>query len=149
MTCRRTKVYTVQKQSLLNALPIPNKKWIDLLLDFVVKLPKFWRQNCIFQHILVVIDRLTKQQLYKPLKTLHTGEFIDTMYCCVFALYRFLLTTANDQRGQITVTLWRQLCKRYGINIKFSSAHHPKMDGQIKSANRVMKNYLQAYLTYI
>ena len=54
----------------------------------------------------------------------------------------------NDQEGQMTVMMWKQLCKRYGINIKFSLAHHPEIDGQTKSANRVMKNYLRAYIVY-
>ena len=45
-TCCRTKAYNIQKQGLLNSLPIPNQKWIDLLLDFVIKLPKCrWRNR--------------------------------------------------------------------------------------------------------
>ena len=76
------------------------------------------------------------------------SKFIDAMYCYVFALYKFLLTTVNNRGGQMTATLWRWLCKRYGINIKFSSAHHPKMDDQMESANRVIKNYLRAYIAY-
>ena len=48
----------------------------------------------------------------------------------------------------MTATLWQWLCKQYRINIKFSSAHHPKTHGQTKSANRVMKNYLRAYIAY-
>ena len=146
--CRHTKAYMVQKQGLLNPLPISNRKWIDLLLDFVVKLSKCQQQNRVFQHIFVVVDRLTKQRLYKFLETLHTSEFIDAMYYCVFALYRFLLTTVNDHRGQITTILWWQLCKQYGINIKFSLAHHSEMDDQTKNVNRVIKNYLQTYIAY-
>ena len=103
--CRHTKTYMVQKQSFFNPLPIPNRKWIDLLLDFVVKLPKCCRRNRVFQHILVVVDRLTKQWLYKPLKTLHTSKFIDAIYCCVFSLYRFPLITVNDRGGQMIAML--------------------------------------------
>ena len=33
-----------------------------------------------FQHILVIVDQLTKRCLYEPLETLHTGKFIDVMY---------------------------------------------------------------------
>lgn len=138
--CRRTKVYTVQKQGFLNPLLISNRKWIDLSLDFVVKLPKCRRRNRIFQHILVVVDRLIKQRLYKPFETLYTSKFIDAMYCCVFAAYGFPLTTVNNCGGQMTTTLWKRLWARYGINIKFLSAHHPETDGQIENANRVMKN---------
>ena len=32
--------------------------------------------------------------------------------------------------------------------MKFSSAHHPKTDGQTKNANKVMKNYLRANISY-
>ena len=70
------------------------------------------------------------------------------MYHQVFVLYEFLLTTVNDHGGQITAMLWQWLCKLYGINIKFSLSHHPETDGQTKSANRVMKNYLYAYIAY-
>ena len=87
LMCKCKKAYTVQKQGLFNLLPIPN---------FVIKLLKCCKKNKIFQHILVVVDQLTKQHLYEPFKTLHTGEFIDAIHCCVFALYGFLLTTVND-----------------------------------------------------
>ena len=80
LICRWIKAYTVQKQGLLNALPISNRKWMDLSLDFVVKLPKYRQRNRVFQYILVVVDWLTKRCLYKPLKTLHTSKFIDVMY---------------------------------------------------------------------
>ena len=95
-TCRHMKAYTVQKQGLFNLLPIPNRKWMDLSLDFIVKLPKSRQQNCVFQHILVVVDQLTKQQLYKTLETIHTSKFINVIYCCIFASYRFLLTMVNN-----------------------------------------------------
>ena len=138
----------IQKQGFFNLLLIPNRKWIDLSLDFVVKLLKCWQQNCIFQHILVVVDQLTKKHLYKPLKILHMSKFINAMYRQVFTLYGFPLTTVNDRGDQITVTLWRRLCKWYGINIKFSLTHHSETDGQTKNANRVIKNYLHAYIAY-
>ena len=70
------------------------------------------------------------------------------MYYWVFALYGFLLTTVNDYKGQITATLWRRLCKWYGINIKFFSVYYPETNSQTKSANRVIKNYLRAYIAY-
>ena len=95
-TCRRTKTYNTKKQGLLNSLLILNRKWMDLLLDFVVQLPKCYGQNWMFQHILVVVDRLTKRRLYKLLETFKISEFIDAMYCWVFALHKFLLLIVNN-----------------------------------------------------
>ena len=48
----------------------------------------------------------------------------------------------------MTSTLWKRLCVRYGIKVKFLSAHHPETDGQTKNANKMMKNYLRAYNSY-
>ena len=48
----------------------------------------------------------------------------------------------------MTSTLQRRLCERYGIRIKFSSAQYLKTDGQTENANKVMKNYLQAYVSH-
>ena len=95
----------------------------------------------------MLVDRLTKQQLYKPLKTLYTGEFIEAMHRRVFSAHGYLLSIVNNWGGQMTSKLWRHLCKRCGIRIKFSSAQHLETDGQTKSANKVMKNHLQAYIS--
>ena len=70
------------------------------------------------------------------------------MHRRVFALYGFLLTTVNDCGSQMTATLWRWLYKQSSINIQFSLTHYLEMDGQTKSANRVMKNYLCVYIAY-
>ena len=78
---------------------------MDLSLDFVVKLLKYYCRNQTFQHILVIVNRLTKRHLYKPLETLKIVEFIDTIYRKVFAIYRFSLTTVNDKSGQMTLML--------------------------------------------
>ena len=147
-SCKRTKAYTIQKQGLLNLLPISNQKWMDLSLNFVVKLPKYRCRNQSFQHILVIVNRLMKWCLYKPLETLKTAEFIDAMYRRVFAIYGFSLTTVNDKGSQMMSTLWKQLCSRYSISIKFFSAHYSEIDGQMESTNRVMKNYLRAYINH-
>ena len=121
---------------------------MDLSLDFVVNLPEYCRRNQNFQHILVVVDRLTKQRIYEPLEGLSTSEFIEAMHRHVFSAHGYLFSIVNNCEGQMTSKLWRRLCERYSIRIKFSSAQHPETDGQTENANKVMKNYLQAYVNY-
>ena len=118
-------------------------------LDFRVKLSKYHCKNQIFQHILIIVKKLKKQILYKPLETLKTAEFIDAIYKKVFATYRFSLITVNNKGGQMTSMLWKWLASRYDINIKFSSAHHLGTDGQIESANRIIKNYFCIYINHM
>ena len=113
-----------------------------------MELPECQRQGRIFCHILVVVDRLTKRQIYEPLKGLSTSKFIEAMHWRVFSTHGYPLSIVNDCGGQMTSRLWRRLCERCGIRVKFSSAQHPKTDGQTKNANKVMKNYLRAYISY-
>ena len=103
--CRRTKAYNTKKQGLLNPLPIPSRKWMDLSLDFVVELPECHRRGRIFCHILVVVDRLTKRRLYEPLEGFSTAEFIEAMHRRVFSAHGYPLSIVNDRGGQMTSTL--------------------------------------------
>ena len=146
--CRRSKAYNDKKQGLLNPLPIPNRKWMDVSFDFVEFLPECRRRNRVYQHILVIVDRLTKRRLYEPLTSLSTDELMDAMSRRLFSSYGFPISTVNDRGSQLTAHLWKRVCERYGVRIKFSSAHHPETDGQTENANKVMKNYLRAYVSY-
>lgn len=55
----------------------------------------------------------------------------------------------SNQEGQIISALWKWLCQHYGINGKLSLAQHPETDSLIKNVNKVMKNYMQAYINYV
>ena len=72
---------------------------MDLSLDFVVELPECHRRNRVYCHILVVVDKLTKQRIYEPLKGLSTSEFIEAMNHWVFLSHGFPLSIVNDRGG--------------------------------------------------
>ena len=122
---------------------------MDLLLNFIVQLPEYCCQNQTFQHILVVIDWLTKRQIYEPFETLATIKFIAAMYKRVFLSYKFSTSIVNDQKNLMSSVLWKQLCQRFGINIKFFLAYHLEIDGQTENVNKLIKNYLQSYISYL
>ena len=44
--------------------------------------------------------------------------------------YGFPISKVNDRGSQLTAHLWKIVCERYGIKIKFPSAHYPETDGQ-------------------
>ena len=114
-----------------------------------MNLPECYCRNQTFQHIPVVIDRLIKQRIYKPLKGLSTSKFIEAMHQHVFSAHVYPLSiTLNNCGGQMANKLWRRLCKRRSIRIKFFSAQHPETDSQTENANKMINNYLQAYVSY-
>jgi hypothetical protein len=54
---------------LLQPLPIPEKKWEVVTIDFITKLPKTTRQH---DSIMAVVDKLTKEAHFVTVKMTHT-----------------------------------------------------------------------------
>jgi hypothetical protein len=148
ITCRRTKVYNIQKQELLTSLLISNRKWLNLSLNFVKFLFECTRKNRTYRHILMIIDRLIKKQLYKFMMSLFTDELMNVMQRRMFFTYELLVIMINDRDTQFIVEFWKRICKKYEINVKFFSTHHFEIDEQTKNANKTMKNHLRSYVKY-
>lgn len=99
--CRRSKAYNTQKQGLLAPLPIPERKWIDLSLDFVVNLPKCRRRNRIYENILMVVDRLTKRRIYEPMSSMGTEDLLKALQRRIFSCYGLPRSIVSDRGGQM------------------------------------------------
>ena len=69
-TCKRTKAYREGKQGLLKPLPIPERYWHDIFIDFITSLPMCKRYGREFQYIFVVVDRLSKKKKFIPMDSL-------------------------------------------------------------------------------
>jgi hypothetical protein len=69
MECQRVKVEHRHPMGLLQPLPIPEKKWEVITIDFITKFPRTTRQH---DSIMVVVDKLTKVAHFVPVKTTHT-----------------------------------------------------------------------------
>jgi len=69
-TCSSAKPVCHRHYGLLKQLPIPEKLWNSILLDFIEKLPTSSGHDS----ILVVVDRLSKQALFIPTHVTITRE---------------------------------------------------------------------------
>jgi hypothetical protein len=61
-TCQHTKPTRHARFGVLHPLPIPDRPWQDILMDFVMDLP--WLNSC--DAIWVVVDHLTKELYLVP-----------------------------------------------------------------------------------
>ena len=77
-----------------------------------------------------------------------TKAVLEVLGRRVFSTYGLPNSLVHDRGKQFTAHLWKRICQRYGVKSNPSSAHHPETDGQTENANKVMKNYLRAYVRY-
>jgi hypothetical protein len=69
MECQRVKAEHRHPMIFLQPLPIPEKKWEVVTIDFITTFPRMTRKH---DSIMVVVDKLTKDSYFFPIKITHT-----------------------------------------------------------------------------
>jgi hypothetical protein len=84
-SCHSAKAKSIKKQGLLRPLPVPQHRWMDITMDFIVDLPVCKRRGRQHRHTMVVVDRLSKDFRVEPLRGLEVEEVFDAMNRRVFS----------------------------------------------------------------
>jgi hypothetical protein len=69
MECQKVKVEHRHPVGLRQPLPILENKWEVITMDFITRLP---RTNKKHDSIMVVVEKITKDAHFVPMKTMHT-----------------------------------------------------------------------------
>ena len=124
-TCRRTKPLRHASHGTLLPLPVPDRPWQDISMDFVVGLPK----SKGFDTIWVVVDRLSKQRHFVPCMTTIDAQGLATLFIDnIFRLHGLPDSIVCDRGPQFVADIWRYLCASLGIATQLSTAFHPQTD---------------------
>ena len=119
--CKRAKSSQDAYNGLLQPLPVPEKPWVDLTMDFVLGLPK--SQG--YDSILMVVDRLSKKRHYILCTEDNStnAEATAAMFLRHVWCYHGLPVSLTLDRGsQFASKMWDSLCKLLGIRAKLSTA---------------------------
>jgi hypothetical protein len=76
-TCKRVKVEHQRPAGLLQPLKIPEWKWEEIRMNFIVGLP---RTQAGYNSIWVIVDRLTKVAHFIPVKMTYSGAKLAELY---------------------------------------------------------------------
>jgi len=107
-------------------------------MDYAVNLPD---RNGV-KHVLVVVDRLTKEVELCKMRSLETLELVSTFMDRIVARHGFPSSIVSDRGPQFTSTFWKALNARAGTNLLLSTAYQPETDGQSERAVQTTKDLL-------
>jgi hypothetical protein len=141
-TCRKVKVDYMKPRGLLQPLSIPDWKWDDISMDFIVSLPlTAYKYNSIW----VIMDRLTKSAHFIPVNTNYNIQKYAEIYMpYVLCLHVVPKTIVSYQGSQFVARFWEQLHVSLGTFLIHNSAYHPQTDGQIERVNQILEDMLRA-----
>ena len=141
--CQHTKYETQRPIGLLFPLLVPCRPWEDLSLDFIIGLSAF-RGNTA---ILVIVDRFSKGIHLAMLPTHHTAYTVAVLFMdLVGKLHSMPRSLVSDCDPLFLSKFWQELFHLSGTKLRLSSAYHPQSDGQTEVLNRVIEQYLRAFV---
>ena len=143
-SCQRNKAAPGKTAGLSHPLPIPERPWQSVSMDFIVGLPQTKKGH---NAITVFVDRLTKMVHLRPCKkTMDAEETADLFFDAVTRLHGMPETIVSDRDSKFTGAFFPALLKRVGTKQNMSTAFHPETDGQTERMNRILGDMLRNYV---
>lgn len=144
--CQRVKKSNQAPAGLLQPLPVPQRKWESVSMDFIVGFPTTSNG---YDSVLVVVDRLTKFVLFLPTTSTITAHGTAQLFFDrVVTLFGLPQDIVSDRDPKFTSEFWQCLWDRFGTKLSMSTAYHPQTDGQTERINRVLEEMLRSYIKH-
>jgi hypothetical protein len=102
---------------------MPEWKWEEIAMDFIVGLP---RTQSVYDSIRVIVDRLTKVTHFIPVKTTYSEPQLAELYMSrIVYLHGVPKKIVYDRGTRFTSRFWERLHKTLDTQLHFSFAYHP------------------------
>ena len=143
--CSRSKTARHRPYGLLQPLPVPDRPWSSISMDFITNLPPSGGHDS----ILVVVDRFTKMAHFIPCSKAISGAATANLILeNVVRLHGLPDDIVSDRGPPFISRFWKRLFQILGTTTKLSTAFHPQTDGQTERVNQVLEQYLRCVVSY-
>jgi len=129
----------------LQQLPILERPWNSISIDFIKKLPS----SSGFDTILVIVDCLSKQAIFIPTHdTITSAELARLFMIHVFSKHRVPSHVMSDRGSEFVSHFFCSLGTALDMRLHFTSRYHPEANGQAEQTNQTLEQYLRIYCNY-
>jgi hypothetical protein len=122
-TCRKVKANYLKPGGRLQPLSIPDWKWDDVSMDFIVGLSLTAHK---YNSIWVIVDQLTKSAHFIPVNTNYNVQKYAEIYIArVLCLHGVLKMIVYNRGSQFVARFWEQLHTSLESHLIHSLPYHP------------------------
>ena len=146
--CGRTTIWRDKKKGLLKPLPIPDRVWTEISMDFVTDLVPGERTGATV--LLVITDRFGKGTILVPVpQGSWDAEGFAALFLDQYVSHHWIPKAITSDRGvQFVNGFWKKLCELLKIERRLSTAYHPETDGATERRNQEVETYLRTFVAY-
>lgn len=142
--CRSNHIWRDRRAGLLKPLPIPDRQWRHISIDFIEKL----NVSNGFDGILVITDRLTRGVILEPVKGPTVIEKAKVFITEFYRRHGMPSSIVSDRGRAFESLLWTRMCELLQIKKLMSTAYHPKTNGGTERLNASVETYIRIYTDY-
>jgi hypothetical protein len=140
--CQRVKAERQRPVRLLQPLKIPQWKWEEISMDFIIGLPT---TQSSYDSIWVIIDHFLKVTHFIPVKTMYKRAKLVELYITrIMCLHGVPKKIVSDRGTQFMSRFWEKLHEAMDTRLNFSSVYHPQTDGQTERVNQILEDMVRA-----
>lgn len=127
LTFQKLKIEHQKPSGLMQQLDIPERKWDNILMDFVTGLPNTHRG---FDAIWVIVDRPTKLAHFISVKIKFSLQKLAEIYILgIVNLHCIPLSIVSNRDLRFMSKFWESLKEALCTKLSLSSAYHLLTDG--------------------
>ncbi|GKF58862.1 putative mitochondrial protein, partial [Tanacetum coccineum] len=125
---------------LLQPLPIPEKIWSEIYMDFIQKFPLSHGKSV----IMVVVDMLSMYAHFMPLAHPFSASQVAQVFLDeVYKLHGLPDSIVSDKDKVFLSHFWKLMFLELNVKLKLSTTYHPRTNGQTEVVNRSLRCYLR------
>lgn len=144
--CGRNTIWRDTKKGLLKPMPIPERIWGEISIDFITDLPPSGRDEA--TNCMVITDRLTKGVELEGMDDISSEAAAKRLFERHYPIHGIPTAITSDRGPQFVSDLWKHFCKLLKIEQRLSTGYHPQTDGATERMNQEIEKIIRIWATY-